>query len=153
MAIVQAWRSAFPRRLGSTRDFASVIRTIDSNTPTTGQIVIQVPAWGGVLVTEIDIERVNVGKFLAVRSGRYLALEWHEAKDEHMACREGAGLLLYRHGITGPLSVMVMTPGAEIDLKPGDVHCLIACEDLLIYETSKDRKGMDQDLKFIYLPQ
>jgi hypothetical protein len=31
-------------------------------------------------------------------------------------------------------------------------HCIIAAEDLLVFERSVDPKGMDQDLIFIYEP-
>ena len=37
-------------------------------------------------------------------------------------------------------------------LAPGQEHCLIGTEDLLVFERSIDPKGMDQDLIFIYEP-
>ncbi len=40
----------------------------------------------------------------------------------------------------------------QFHLAPGQEHCLIGTEDLLVFERSTDPKGMDQDLIFIYEP-
>src|SRR3984893_2244313 len=57
--------------------------------------------WGGVVITLRDHPRIE--KFLIVRRGKYLALEKHEQKNEHLEIREGAGLILWRSSADDPL--------------------------------------------------
>ncbi len=114
-----------------------------------GEITIRT-SWGGVVVTLHQHPRVE--KYLVVRKGGYLALEMHEQKDERLEIREGAGLILHRVPNETSLMVEVITPGAEFHFAPGIEHCLIAPENLLVFERSIDPKGMDQDLVFIYEP-
>ena len=107
-------------------------------------------AWGGVVVTLHEHPRVE--KYLVVRCGGYLALEKHEQKNEHLTVEEGVGLLLSRSSPDNPLSVRAITPGEEFHFAPGEAHCLIGTDHLLVFERSTDPKGMDQDLIFIYEP-
>ena len=107
-------------------------------------------AWGGVIVTLHEHPRVE--KYLVVQRGGYLALEKHEQKDEHLTVEEGAGLLLSRTAADQPLAVRALAPGDELHFAPGQAHCLIGTDNLLVFERSTDPKGMDQDLIFIYEP-
>jgi hypothetical protein len=106
--------------------------------------------WGGVVVMLHEHPRVE--KFLVIREGSYLALEMHEQKDERLEVKEGAGLILWRQPKEKTLSVAALAPGDKFHLKPRMEHCLIATENLLVFERSVDPKGMDQDLIFIYEP-
>jgi hypothetical protein len=107
--------------------------------------------WGGVVITLRDDPRIE--KFLVVRRGKYLALEKHEQKNEHLEIREGAGLILWRSSANEPLRAELLSPGDQFHFVPGMEHCLIGTEDLLVFERSIDPKGMDQDLVFIYEPE
>ena len=107
--------------------------------------------WGGVVITLRNDSRIE--KFLVVRRGKYLAIEKHEQKDEHLGVREGAGLALWRSSANEPLRVELLSPGDQFHFVPGMEHCLIGTEDLLVFERSIDPKGMDQDLVFIYEPE
>jgi mannose-6-phosphate isomerase-like protein (cupin superfamily) len=107
--------------------------------------------WGGVVITLRNDPRIE--KFLVVRRGKYLALEKHEQKNEHLEVREGAGLILWRSSANEPLRAELLSPGDQFHFVPGTEHCLIGTEDLLVFERSTDPKGMDQDLVFIYEPE
>jgi mannose-6-phosphate isomerase-like protein (cupin superfamily) len=107
--------------------------------------------WGWVVITSRQDPRIE--KFLIVREGKYLALEKHEQKDEHLEVREGAGLILWRSSANEPLRAELLSPGDQFHFVPGMEHCLIGTEDLLVFERSIDPKGMDQDLVFIYEPE
>ena len=114
-----------------------------------GEKVIRTP-WGGV-----DIEERNdphVEKYLVVRAGHYLAYESHELKEEHLDVRAGSAVLILCRKGDRQMSAQVLEQGATVSLNPGDEHCLIALSDLLVFETSEDHKGMDQDLVFRYEP-
>lgn len=106
--------------------------------------------WGGVVVTLHEHPRVE--KFLVIRQGGYLALEMHEQKDERLEVSEGAGLILWRWPNERGLAVEPLEAGGKFHLKPGQEHCLIGTENLLVFERSVDPKGMDRDLIFIYEP-
>src|SRR5215831_17307914 len=110
---------------------------------------IQTP-WGGVVIVLHEHPRVE--KYLVVRKGGYLALETHEKKDERLEVKEGTGLILSRRVADQPLTVEALAPGNRFHFEPGMEHCLIATENLLVFERSLDPKGMDQDLVFIYEP-
>ncbi len=118
---------------------------IDSGT---GQI-IKTP-WGGVDIT--FRKDPSVEKFLVVNSGRYLAYEKHELKEERMEGREGLGVLLLAETPGARPTVHLMEPGKHFEIKPNHEHCLIAITNLLVFERSLDHKGMDQDLIFLYTP-
>lgn len=107
-------------------------------------------SWGGVVVTLQEPPRVE--KYLVVRQGKYLALEKHAEKDEHLEVLEGAGLILFRRIAGQPLRVQALAPGDQFHFEPGREHCLIGTENLLVFENSTDPKGMDQDLIFLYEP-
>ena len=66
--------------------------------------------------------------------------------------KEGAGLILWRRPSEKALAVAALVPGDKFHFKPGAEHCLIGTENLLVFESSVDPKGMDQDLIFIYEP-
>ncbi len=106
--------------------------------------------WGGVAISRHEPPQVE--KHLVIRKGGYLALEKHTQKQEHIRVEEGAGLLIWRKTQDQPLHVELLTTGATYAFSPGIEHCVIATEDLLIFETATDPKGMDQDLIFIYTP-
>jgi mannose-6-phosphate isomerase-like protein (cupin superfamily) len=91
-------------------------------------------------------------KWLVMREGGYLALEKHEQKDERLKVKEGAGLIVWRRMSDQPLAVQLIAPGDEFHLAPGKEHCLIATENLLVFERSLDPMGMDQDVIFLYEP-
>ena len=107
-------------------------------------------SWGGIVITLHEPPRVE--KSLMIRKGGYLALELHEEKDERLEVQEGAGLILWRTATKPILTAEPLRVGATFHLAPGMEHCLIATEDLLVFERSTDPKGMDQDLIFIYEP-
>jgi hypothetical protein len=106
--------------------------------------------WGGVVIERHEPPEVE--KYLVVRKGGYLALEMHELKDERLEVREGAGVLLWRREGCRPLGVQALQPGQRFHFRPGVEHCIVATEDLLVFERSTDPKGMDQDLIFLYEP-
>jgi hypothetical protein len=148
-AAIAAWKETHPTSLTTTQNFSSVLADLRSESPS--GIAIKCP-WGGVLVKEIDETQTKIGKYLAVEGGKYLAFEWHYEKDETLSVREGVGLLIYRKAGEATLQLAVMTAGQSISLAPKEEHCLIALEDLLVYETSVDRRGMDKDLQFVFMP-
>jgi mannose-6-phosphate isomerase-like protein (cupin superfamily) len=142
----RVWIDHFRDPVGKTSPrFAELLEQIERRS----QNVIKT-AWGGVVITLHEHPRVE--KFLVIRQGGYLALEMHEEKDEHLEVREGAGLILWRRSDERLLRVEVLKPLSEFHLEPGVEHCLIATENLLVFERSVDPKGMDQDLIFIYEP-
>jgi hypothetical protein len=107
-------------------------------------------SWGGV-----DIEKHEhpvVEKFLVVQSGRFLAYEKHEQKVETLNVKEGHGLLVFRPDGSNNLQTEALIPGYTRTLQPNHEHTIIALSDLLVFESSIDPKGMDQDLIFIYEP-
>lgn len=112
-----------------------------------GDNIITTP-WGGVVVELND--HPNVEKYLVVKSGAHLAFEKHELKEEHLEVREGLGLLIYRKPDDVGLSVKFLESGVTCSFNPGQEHCIIALENLVVYERSTDPKGMDKDLIFIY---
>lgn len=115
-----------------------------------GPSVIQT-GWGGVHITKH--EHPSVEKFLVVDGGKFLAFEKHEQKVETLHGKEGYGILVYRpEGATALVAEMIQ-PGWSRTLQPGQEHTIIALTNLLVFETSKDPKGMDQDLIFIYMPE
>lgn len=142
----RVWESQLRKPVGKTSHrFSELLERIErrsSNVIKTG--------WGGVVITMHEHPRVE--KFLVIRQGRYLALEKHEEKDEHLEVTEGAGLILWRRPDERSLTVEALSSGAQFHLKPGVEHCLVGTENLLVFERSIDPKGMDQDLIFIYEP-
>lgn len=141
------WRDHFRNPIGKTSDqFEQLLDEIERPS----HKVIKTD-WGGVVVTQHEHPRVE--KWLVIREGRYLALEMHEQKDEHLEVKEGAGLILWRRLAGQPLAVQALAPGDQFHLEPGKEHCLVGTEDLLVFERSIDPKGMDQDLIFIYEPE
>jgi len=140
------WASHLRKRLGETSPrFAELLEKIECR----GEGVIKTD-WGGVVVTLHEPPCVE--KFLVIREGGYLALEKHEQKDERLEVKEGAGLILWRRPNEKTLAVAALVPGDKFHFKPGAEHCLIGTENLLVFESSVDPKGMDQDLIFIYEP-
>ena len=145
-AACQLWREQFPDGLDeATPHFTELLSHIAQG----GDDVIRT-GWGGVVIRRH--EHPHVEKYLVVRREGYLALETHERKDERLAVREGAGIILWRQPNEKALTVEALRPGAEFHLKPEMEHCLIGTENLLVFERSIDPKGMDLDLIFIYEP-
>lgn len=112
-----------------------------------GSSTIKTP-WGGVYITKHDHPLVE--KYLVIKSGHYLAFEKHEKKEENILVEEGEGILLKREGDS--IKVLPLSQGSQFQFAPGDEHCVIAPQNMLIYEKSLDHKGMDQDLIFIFKP-
>jgi hypothetical protein len=131
--------------VGTTALFTELLDRINRR----GEGTIQT-SWGGVVIVLHEHPRVE--KYLVVRQSGYLALEKHEQKNEHLEVREGAGLILSRRAAGLPLTVEALAPGRRFHFEPGMEHCLIGTENLLVFESSVDPKGMDKDLVFIYEP-
>jgi mannose-6-phosphate isomerase-like protein (cupin superfamily) len=106
--------------------------------------------WGGVHVTLNDEATHRVEKYLIVDSGAFLAYEKHDEKLETLFHRSGTGILVYRAEGETSLRAAPVEPGFTITLKPGQEHCLISLDNLLVFESGTDPKGMDKDLIFIY---
>lgn len=142
----RAWQEVFPAGVGAvSRQFRDLSKKLEES----GGNVIRAP-WGGVVITRHEPPQVE--KFLVIRKGGYLALEKHTQKDERLEVREGAGLILAQQAPGDSLSVRALSPGMRFHFEPGMTHCLIGCEDLLVFENSIDPKGMDKDLVFIFEP-
>jgi hypothetical protein len=142
------WARRFPDGIGSTSPKFNKLNMQITAGAVDDQIIPT--SWGGVVVTRK--EHPHVEKYLVIRQGGYLALEKHAEKDERIAVKEGAGILLRRDRPAGSLTVHVLEPGAGFHFKPGIEHCIIGTEDLLVFESSTDPLGMDQDLIFLYTP-
>jgi quercetin dioxygenase-like cupin family protein len=71
-----------------------------------------------------------VGKFLEVKAGHRLSLQYHREKLETMYCLKGTGILL----LDG--EEIELTPGVTRTIRPGQVHRLVAIEDLTMVEVS-----------------
>lgn len=138
---LEAWPQAEPHENGR---FGEYLKAIEEHR----DLTIRTP-WGGVFITRH--EHPLVEKYLVVRAGHYLSFEKHVLKDERLKVEEGRGVLLQRQGEV--IRVRRLMPGTEAHFAPGEEHCIIAPEDLLIFENSLDHKGMDQDLVFIYQPR
>ncbi len=106
--------------------------------------------WGGVRVTLYDEKTKKVEKFLIVDSGSFLAYEKHDEKLETLYHRSGTGILVYTEDGDSTLRAVPVEPGFTITLNPGQKHCLISLDNLLVFESGTDPKGMDKDLVFIY---
>lgn len=142
----RVWGEHFSEGIGrTTQRFDQLLQQVNLG----GQGIIHT-SWGGVVVERHDHPAVE--KYLVVRKGRYLALETHEEKDEQLEVLEGAGLLLSQSRPEEPLTSQVISPGDRFHFRPGQIHCLIGVENLLVFERSTDPRGMDQDLVFIYTP-
>jgi hypothetical protein len=140
------WRSSVDNTGIPSPDFTREREAVSSP----GQDIIQVPAWGGVHITKH--EHPFVEKFLVVDSGKFLAFEKHAEKTETLRHVAGLGLLVFRRADSSTLSVAAVEPGFEVTLLPGQEHCLISLENLLVFESGTDPKGMDKDLIFIFEP-
>jgi hypothetical protein len=137
--------SAMSEREPQTPTFARHLSNITHG----GQMVIETP-WGGVDI--VKHEHPFVEKYLVVQAGRFLAFEKHEEKVETLNVREGCGVLVFRPEGSSDLEAEVLVPGYTRTLQPGQEHTIIALSNLLVYESSRDPRGMDQDLIFIYEP-
>lgn len=69
-------------------------------------------------------------KFLLVRAGSSLSLQYHRRKEETMFCLRGAALLLHGRGLS------VLRPGSVAHILPLTPHRLAALSDSLILEVS-----------------
>jgi hypothetical protein len=142
----ELWCSKADKNLTPSLEFTRERQAVSSP----GQDIIQVPAWGGVHITKH--EHPVVEKFLVVGSGKFLAFEKHDEKTETLNHVAGLGLLVFRRADSSTLSVEAVEPGFQITLQPGQEHCLISLENLLVFESGTDPKGMDKDLIFIFEP-
>lgn len=140
------WREHFPIPVGRTTElFTRLLQRVERH----GNDVIPT-SWGGVAVERHVHPEVE--KYLVVQKGGYLALETHEEKDEHLLVVEGAGLIVAQNKPDGPLAALPLAPGDRFHFLPGELHCLIGTENLLVFERSTDPMGMDQDLIFLFEP-
>jgi hypothetical protein len=151
-AACRGWKETFPSGLPGAAPtgerFNRLLQRISPSDPMT----IPTP-WGGVVVEKYEPPNPEVAKWLVVKEGDYLALEWHKEKRERMEVKEGVGMLLSGQSLSSPvLSIQVLKPTSVVEFMPGEVHCLIGCQNLLVWETSTDPKGMDKDLEFIFTP-
>ena len=108
--------------------------------------------WGGVYVISYDETTKDYDKYLIVKGGNWLAFEKHSQKLEKLVVELGIGILLFRDKTDGKISMRDFQEGATVTFQPGEEHCLIAINDLVVRECGVDHKGMDQDLIFIYMP-
>lgn len=106
--------------------------------------------WGGVAIRVHDHPKIE--KYLAIDASKFLAFEKHSLKEEELEVKEGFGLLLHCQDTEGQIQILPLIPGAKISIPPPSEHCIISLENLLVYERSKDFKGMDQDLIFLFEP-
>ena len=140
------WTGQFRKPIGQTSEqFTNLLAQIERRSHQ-----VMKTDWGGVVVTRHEPPQVE--RWLIIEQGAYFALEMHEQKDERLEVKEGAGLIVWRRMADQPLAVQALAPGGEFHLEPGKEHCLIATENLLVFERSLEPKGMDQDLIFIYEP-
>jgi len=143
--ILAVWNKNFAEGIGRIEKFNEILGKIDYEHDKSIKT-----NWGGVYI--VNHEHPVVEKYLAIKKGGYLAFEKHELKEEELNVVEGAGFLLYRNSENPKLIAKVLLPGTQVKFSPGQEHCIIGTENLLIYEKSKDFKGMDKDLIFIYEP-
>ncbi len=138
--VIKIWKEVFPQKLGKTNEFKQILEKAKNDCPT---------PWGGVFHVKKDGNHIE--KYLAVEAGKHLPLETHKLKHERLLVKEGTGFILYRPEIvgTGKLTGKELLPPEELSFAPGYEHCVIATEDLLLYEISEDPEG-DKDLVFIY---
>lgn len=141
-AVLNAWPLKYSH-MPLSPDFHEYLNAIEAKKDMT----ISTP-WGGVFITKHQPPLVE--KYLVVKGGYYLSFEKHELKDENIKVESGEGVLLQRQGDS--IQVRKLSPGVEAHFAPGDEHCIIAPQNLLLFESSLDHKGMDQDLIFIYNP-
>jgi mannose-6-phosphate isomerase-like protein (cupin superfamily) len=139
------WQKYFPKGFaeGTSELFETLLARIEQSQPQTIST-----SWGGVVITKHEPPKVE--KYLVIRQGGYLALEKHAQKDESLEVIEGAGIILSRQQQGASLLVEVLKPKSRYHFRPGVEHCIIGTENLLVFESSIDPKGMDQDLIFIY---
>ena len=75
------------------------------------------------------------GKFLHIKGGESLSLQYHEVKDETIHVVKGK--LLLRIGETeDSLEERILSPGDSCDIPPGTVHQMEALENCVIAEVS-----------------
>lgn len=107
--------------------------------------------WGGVDVLRYDHPFVE--KYLLVKKGYYLSYEMHDEKREDLWVHGGVGVLVSRPKGAPECSVEPFTVGSYAHFSPRDEHCIIALEDLIVFESSEDFRGMDKDLIFLFEPE
>ena len=148
--VLRAWHACFPVARSTTSLWDAVIADIDTGRAAGAGIAPIRTGWGGVSI--LVHEHPYVEKYLAVRRDGYLAFEKHELKEEALEVLEGSGVLIYREPGQSQLRMLLLEPGVKVEFKPGQEHCVIATENLLILEKGRDFKGMDKDLIFIFEP-
>ena len=126
----------------------SEFQALKDRIPEGGNEIIKT-SWGGVVITKHDHPHIET--FLVVNASSFLAFEKHELKEESLSVREGAGILLHHRAGQAKVDVVPLIPGVSRFISPGEEHCIVALGDLLVFEESKDYKGMDKDLIFIFM--
>lgn len=78
-----------------------------------------------------------VMKFLRIKAGERLSVQYHERKRETLHCLEGEGIaLLGMAGEAKELKTHVFKPGATLHIEPMTVHTYEAITDMLLVEVS-----------------
>jgi len=146
----ELWKSSFPQGLPGEARAGELFTGLLSQISPSNAETIPTP-WGGVVIKKH--EHPHVEKWLVIKEGGYLALEHHSKKQERIEVREGVGILLSgKSPESSQLTLRIMTPGTSAKFAPGEVHCLIGCQDVAVWEVSEDHLGMDKDLLFIFTP-
>jgi mannose-6-phosphate isomerase len=103
-------------------------------------IVVQKP-WGREIWVAVEDE--YVGKILEIKKGTRTSLQYHEKKKETIYVLSGV------LKVETKTEELILDKGDALTLYPGDVHRLIAVEDLRLIETStpelKDVVRVDDD--------
>lgn len=115
-----------------------------------GKILVIPTPWGGVDVLRYD--HPHVEKHLVVTGGKYLAYEFHHEKAERLWVHEGVGVLLTKKVGAAEITAQPFVTGSYAQFAPGDEHCVIALDDMVVYESSTDPRGMDKDLQLKFTP-
>lgn len=145
---LRSWSEQIPEELGSSEKFDIQLNKIERGIPGEAGLAPLRLAWGGVSISVYEPPFIE--KYLVIKKGGVLALEFHTEKDELLRVDEGAGLMLSSHNSPEVLSASLLVAGSAVHLSPGIVHSVIGLQNLLIFERSKDPLGMDQDLHFVF---
>lgn len=87
-----------------------------------------------------------VGKFLDVKAGQQLSLQYHHHKHETMTLISGSATLMWGRNLAYLVGIP-MVIGQSTDIPPGVVHRLIADTDCTVVEVSTDH--MDDVVRLV----
>jgi mannose-6-phosphate isomerase-like protein (cupin superfamily) len=90
--------------------------------------------WGHELIWAVSEH--YAGKFLSVKAGHQLSLQFHREKDESWYVLEGRLEVEFAGPGEKTTSPEVVTPGAAFRIRPGTVHRIRALVDSVIVEVS-----------------